>query len=75
MKQLTLSIQGMSCDHCLHAVTDALRASPGVQLESVQLGRATLGYDEQVTDPGRIEAAVADAGYPATAQAPRESAS
>jgi copper chaperone CopZ len=67
VQHLTLHIEGMSCGHCLHAVSRALTELAGVELESVRMGRAELRYDEQQTDPTRIEAAVADAGYRATA--------
>jgi copper chaperone len=69
MTSLTLHIEGMSCGHCLHAVNRALADLPGVEVESVRMGRAELRYDERATDPSRIEAAVADAGYRATAAA------
>lgn len=66
MQHLTLHIEGMSCGHCLHAVSRALTGLPGVEVESVRMGRADLRYDEQQMNPARIEAAVADAGYRAT---------
>ena len=67
MRQLTLHITGMTCGHCLHAVNQALVALPGVRLESLRMGRAELRFDEGVTTPSAIEAAVAEAGYSATA--------
>ncbi|MEP7227889.1 MAG: cation transporter [Gemmatimonadales bacterium] len=67
MRRLTLHITGMSCAHCLHAVTDALASKPGVQLESLRIGRAVVTYDERTTDPAAIENLIADAGYSATA--------
>ena len=66
MQHLTLHIEGMSCGHCLNAVNRALTEVPGVEVESVRMGRAELRYDDQRTDPARIESAVADAGYRAT---------
>ena len=66
MQRLTLHIEGMSCGHCLNAVNRALAALPGVQVDSVRIGRAELRYDELITAPSRIEAAVADAGYRAS---------
>jgi copper chaperone len=66
VQHLTLHIEGMSCGHCLNAVSRALTALPGVELESVRMGRADLRYDEQQLNPARIEAAVAEAGYRAT---------
>ena len=50
-KDLTLYIDGMSCGHCLNAVNRALAAAPGVEVGSVQMGRAQLRYDASVTDP------------------------
>ena len=66
MRHLTLHIDGMSCGHCLNAVNRALAGLPGIEIESVRIGRAELRYDEQTLDPSRIEAAVVDAGYRAT---------
>lgn len=68
MEHLTLNIEGMSCGHCLNAVNRALAELPGVEVESVRMGRADLRYDEQQLNPARIEAAVAEAGYRATAR-------
>jgi copper chaperone len=78
MRRLTLHIEGMSCGHCLNAVNQALAALPGVQVDSVRIGRAELHYDESLTTPLRIETAVGDAGYrasgvPAEAGAERSS--
>jgi copper chaperone CopZ len=67
MRHLTLHITGMTCGHCMHAVNQSLVAHPGVRLESLRMGRAELQYDEEVTTPSAIEAAVAEAGYTATA--------
>lgn len=67
MRQITLHITGMSCAHCLHAVNEALASKPGVQLESLRMGRAVVSYDEQITNPATIERLIADAGYTATA--------
>lgn len=63
MTHATLDIEGMHCGHCLNAVNRALAALPGVQVESVQIGRADVWLDEAVTDRARLEAAVAAAGY------------
>ena len=69
MQRLTLHIEGMSCGHCLNAVNRALAALPGVQVESVRMGRAELRFDASITAASRIEAAVADAGYRASGTA------
>ena len=66
MHRVTVNITGMSCGHCLQAVNDALASQPGIQLESLRLGRAVVRYDDQVTSPARIESSIAEAGYSAT---------
>jgi copper chaperone len=67
MTRLTLHIEGMSCGHCLNAVNRALAELPGVSIGSVQMGRAELEFDEEVTTRSQIEAAVSEAGYRAIA--------
>jgi copper chaperone len=66
MKNLTLHIEGMSCGHCLNAVNRALAQLPGVEVDSIKMGRADVRYDERAVEPSRIEAAVSEAGYRAT---------
>jgi len=66
MTPLALSINGMSCGHCLNAVRRALSDTPGVTVDSVRIGRADVQYDPAVTTPDKIAAAVTDAGYDAT---------
>ena len=63
MKRATLDIEGMSCGHCLNAVNRALAGLPGVQVESVKMGRADVRFDDAVTDAAGLEAAVRAAGY------------
>ncbi len=66
MKQATLHIEGMSCGHCLNAVTRSLGVVPGVRIDAIRIGRADVSYDENTTGPSQLEAAVAEAGYRAT---------
>ena len=66
MRHITLNISGMSCGHCLNAVNQALSRVPGLEIESVRMGRADLRYDETVTTPDAITSAIADAGYQAS---------
>ena len=68
MKIATLHIEGMGCGHCLNAVNTALSRLPGVTVESVQIGRASLRYDESLVGLDSIRDAVNDAGYRATLQ-------
>ena len=65
MQPLTLTIEGMSCAHCLHAVRGRLEKTPGVHVKSVQIGSAVLEYDPSKTSVDDIEEAIADEGYTA----------
>jgi copper chaperone len=67
MATATLKVTGMSCDHCVRAVTQALQNTEGVREATVDLkgARATVEYDEGKTNPRALAGAVADEGYPA----------
>jgi copper chaperone len=61
---ITLRIDGMSCGHCLKAVSEALRAAPGVlQIGTVEMGRAEVTIDGSITTPAKVAEAVGEAGY------------
>jgi copper chaperone CopZ len=63
MRQITLRIGGMSCDHCERAVRGALAKIPGVELDAVTIGSATLRFDPAKTSVDRLVAAIDDLGY------------
>lgn len=65
MAAITLHIDGMSCGHCLNAVSRALNSVPGAEVKSVQIGRAEVNVAEPPTVAALV-AAVAQAGYRAT---------
>lgn len=60
---LTMRVGGMSCQHCVRAVRDALAAVPGVSVERVEVGSATVAYDPSRATPAAIADAVRNAGY------------
>jgi copper chaperone len=66
MKQLKLEVTGMSCGHCVGAVRAALAAIPGVKVDNVSIGSASVSFDETKATVGDLVDAVADAGYEAT---------
>ena len=66
MENITLHIEGMSCGHCLNAVSKALASLEGVEVESVKIGRADLRYDPARIHANAIAAAITDVGYRAT---------
>jgi copper ion binding protein len=61
-----LQVEGMSCEHCVKALTEALKAVPGVKAADVRLKTksADVEHDESVTLDA-LKAAVADAGFTA----------
>ena len=63
MKDITIAISGMSCGHCLNAVNRALAKVPGIEVRSVQIGRAELRVPEGEDATTETLAAIADAGY------------
>jgi copper chaperone len=67
MATATLKVTGMTCDHCVRAVTNALKGSAGVREAQVDLkaGRAVVDFDEKTTTPGALANAVMDEGYSA----------
>jgi copper chaperone CopZ len=68
VERAVLHIDGMSCGHCLNAVNRALAEMPGVEVDTVRMGRAEVRYDQARVTPAQLEAAVAEAGYRAAVQ-------
>lgn len=67
MKEMKLKIEGMSCMHCVGRVKQALGALAGISEANVDVGVATIKFDESKLTAQDIEAAVKKAGYKATA--------
>jgi copper chaperone len=62
MKDLAITINGMSCSHCLNAVTKALSSVPGLEVRSVRIGRAELTVEDAAVSE-QVKAAIERAGY------------
>lgn len=67
MKTIILEVKGMSCGHCVNAVTGALENVAGVQraVVDLQAGRAQVEFDETRATPAQLVGAVMDEGYTA----------
>ena len=67
MTEATYSVTGMTCDHCVRAVTAEVTKITGVASVSVDLaaGQVTLRSDSPV-DPADVKAAVEEAGFEVT---------
>jgi len=59
-----IKIQGMSCQHCVMAVTQALGSIPGIKNLKVDLARGEATFENsQKVSREDIRKAVEDAGY------------
>ena len=62
MKKI-LSIEGMSCDHCVHHVKNALAEVSGVESVEVDLATKRAVVTGGALDDAALKASVAEAGY------------
>jgi copper chaperone len=62
METTQIQITGMTCEHCVSAVTRALQATPGVDMVQVRLvpGQATVSGS---ADVALLLKAIEDEGY------------
>ena len=67
-KTIELEITGMTCDHCVKAVTDALKDVTGVSDAVVSLEKKQATVTADLVDLGALIAAVEEEGYTAAAR-------
>jgi copper chaperone len=67
MKNQVINVNGMSCDHCVQTITQALNEICGVAKVQVDLEKkaVTVGFDENETDLKTISAKINEAGFEA----------
>lgn len=58
----TLTIEGMSCSHCVSAVRTALEGVPGASIRAVEIGSATVDLAPEA-DHDALRQAIEDAGF------------
>lgn len=63
MKEAQFSIEGMTCGGCVAAVRNVLTRQPGVHDVKVDVGSASLSYDEAQVNLDTLYAAVERAGF------------
>ncbi|MDQ2803452.1 MAG: cation transporter [Pseudomonadota bacterium] len=59
---LNLKVSGMTCGHCVAAVSKAVRAVPKVENVTVDLARGEVAVTGN-PDPGAVRAAITEEGY------------
>jgi len=57
MKTEELTIQGMTCGHCVMHVRKALSKLQGLKVENVEVGKALVEFDETVMTREQIAGA------------------
>ena len=67
-EEITLQIEGMTCNHCVMHITRALKSLSGVNNADVNLENKTaqVNYDPSVVSPDEMIKAVTETGYQAT---------
>ena len=63
MKTQDLTIEGMSCGHCVMHVKKELSKVSGLTIENVEIGKARVQYDEAKVTTDQISKAIEEAGY------------
>ena len=65
MEKTKLKIGGMSCEHCVKTVTDALTELPGVRRAKVNLRKAeaVVHFDTSRVTPTHLTEAITEAGF------------
>jgi copper chaperone len=66
MMDVTIKIDGMSCQHCVMRVKKALDALTGIKSSAVEVGKAVVTFDESVIKKQEIENGIIKAGYKIT---------
>lgn len=65
MKETTLNVTGMTCNHCVQAVEGALTELSGVERALVDLkaNSVAVQYDESAVTVAQMTEAIEDQGY------------
>ena len=65
MTTVELSVTGMHCASCASLIEEVLAEQPGLLAARVDLEahRASVTYDDGVTDLGTLQETIADLGY------------
>jgi copper chaperone len=65
MEKAVLKVDGMSCEHCVKAVTKAALSLKGVSKADVDLkaGTVTLEYEPSAAALDEVKAAIIEQGY------------
>ncbi|MDK8192903.1 copper ion binding protein [Paenibacillus sp. UMB7766-LJ446] len=63
MSNITLNVTGMSCNHCVKSVEEAVKNAGANGKVDLAAGTVAVEYDEQKVNVDQIKAAIEDQGY------------
>jgi copper ion binding protein len=63
MSVRTYTVEGMSCDHCVKAITGEVTRLEGVDAVAVDLSAGTVRVSGDAVDDAAVAAAIDEAGY------------
>ena len=65
MEKIILNVDGMSCEHCVNAIENALNELDGVEEIEVSLDDGTVAfeYDKNITNIEDIKLVIDEEGY------------
>ncbi|MBB5996924.1 copper ion binding protein [Streptomonospora salina] len=64
MSATAITVKGMTCEHCVTAVTEEVSALPGVTSVQVDLGSGRVDVESRSPLSGeQLDAAIDEAGY------------
>ncbi|HBU84607.1 MAG TPA: copper chaperone [Paenibacillus sp.] len=63
MSNITLNVTGMSCNHCVKSVEEAVKNAGADGKVDLAAGTVAVEYDEQKVNVDQIKAAIEDQGY------------
>ena len=63
MTTRTFNVEGMSCDHCVHAITGEVSKVTGVSSVDVDLDQKTVTVNGDQFGDDAVRAAIDEAGY------------
>ena len=68
MEKIVLRVTGMSCEHCVKAINNAVGALPGVAAVSADLAgkTVTVEHESAICPLDKIKLAIEDQGYEVT---------
>ena len=70
METLRITVEGMSCSHCVEAVRSTLSSLDGVTVDQVTIGEAVVRFDPRRASAEQICDEVSEIGYLAYRAAP-----